>query len=243
MTREEEWLLNEKYQGERSEEFFADSLRLQDGEPLAYVIGHIPFLNARIFLDSRPLIPRSETEFWVEVILQSIPSNATVLDLCAGSGAIGVAVAMAFPMTRVDFAEIDAGHHATIKKNTDVNGIDLSRVRIFGGDLFENITDVYDVILTNPPYIDRTLNRTDASVLSHEPHDALFAEQGGLALIEQIIMKAPEYLSQHGVLVIEHEPEQSDSIRMLSRAHGFTPYTKRDQYNVERYTLLTRSAT
>ncbi len=241
MTRDEEWLLNEKYLGERTEEFFADCERLKNDEPLAYVIGHIPFLDTQIFLDSHPLIPRPETEFWVEDVLKTMTPNAKVLDLCAGSGCIGVAVLKALPDSRVDFVELNASHHPTIIRNLQENDILPFRARIFGGDLFENVTDTYDFILTNPPYIDRTLGRTDESVLRHEPHDALFADNGGLALIERIIMKASEHLTPHGILVIEHEPEQSASIRTLGMTHGFTTITKQDQYGVERYTLLTRS--
>ena len=66
MTSEEQWLLREKYQGEKTEAFFADCDRLLAGEPLAYLIGHIPFLHCLISLDSHPLIPRTETEFWTE---------------------------------------------------------------------------------------------------------------------------------------------------------------------------------
>src|SRR5512138_3415194 len=98
MVREEEWLLKEKWNGEKSEGFFADCQRLRDGEPLAYVIGHTPFLNTIIYLDSKPLIPRVETEFWVEKAIMEIQDfsrgqtlgTVQVLDVCAGSGCIGV---------------------------------------------------------------------------------------------------------------------------------------------------------
>ena len=77
MHRDEEWLLNEKYQGERTDEFFADCERLKSGEPLAYIIGHVPFLDATIHLDSKPLIPRTETEYWVKAVIIDITSKST----------------------------------------------------------------------------------------------------------------------------------------------------------------------
>ena len=104
MTQEQHWLLKEKYHGEKTDGFFADCKRLALGEPLAYLIGWTPFLNTKIWLDSHPLIPRPETEFWVERAITSMRENAQdtlgflaepakVLDLCAGSGCIGVAMA------------------------------------------------------------------------------------------------------------------------------------------------------
>ena len=72
MNPEVDWLLNEKYHGEKTSAFFTDCVRLETGEPLAYVIGHIPFLDCTIYLDSRPLIPRVETEFWVEKLITTI---------------------------------------------------------------------------------------------------------------------------------------------------------------------------
>lgn len=242
MQRDEEWLLNEKYLGERTEEFFADCERLKNGEPLAYVIGHVPFLDTTIWLDSRPLIPRAETEYWVKEILDTMnPSQQTrVLDLCAGSGCIGVAVLKALPQSRVDFVEIDTEHHSTIIQNIRWNDIVPTRARIFGGDLFQNVTDSYDLILSNPPYINKTLNRTETSVIDHEPHTALFAEDGGFALIERIITEAPAHLTETGTLVIEHEPEHVERIQALASQNGFTALSKNDQYGVARYTILSR---
>jgi HemK-like putative methylase len=244
MTQEESWLLRDKYGGEKTEGFFADCRRLLAGEPLAYVIGHVPFLGAIIHLDSHPLIPRSETEYWVEQVLHEMHTRGTrpirVLDLCAGSGCIGVAVLLDIKSASVDFAEIDTRHHPTIMKNLDENHIEKSRARVFGGNLLENISGSYDFILTNPPYIDKELGRVDASVTKHEPHEALFADAGGFACIEQIITEAPHYLTQNGVLYVEHEPEHVQNILSCADKVGQIAETHRDQYGVSRFTRLTR---
>ena len=253
MTRDEMWLLQEKYDGKKTEGFFADCIRLQNGEPLAYIIGHIPFLNTTIFLDSRPLIPRTETEFWAEKIIDTMHTyelraqglslgTLSVLDLCAGSGCIGVAVLSAIPMSRVDFCEIDPRHHPTIKKNIITNNINPSRASIFGGDLFAECTHVYDFILTNPPYIDKELNRVEESVSTFEPESALYGGKNGMEIIERIIIESPKFLATHGTLVIEHEPEQTEPIRLLATSHDFASYSLPDQYNISRYTILTRSS-
>jgi len=244
-SQEEQWLLEEKYQGQKSEGFLADLKRLQDGEPLGYVIGYVPFLNCQIYLDSHPLIPRPETEFWVEKAITEIEEAAKtashtlrVLDLCAGSGAIGIAVAKAIPEIHVHFAEIDKTHLPIIGKNLAANDISCTRYRVFESNLFENVTDKYDFILTNPPYIDPALDRTEPSVKNHEPGLALYGGKAGMEIISKIIEQATNYLNEAGVIYIEHEPEQTAEIAKLAKMNRFESETQLDQYQVERYTRL-----
>lgn len=247
MTQDELWLLKEKYNGKKTEGFFADSVRLAAGEPLAYLLGSIPFLHTIIHLDSRPLIPRTETEFWVEKIIQEMQSNLDrdktsikILDLCAGSGCVGVAVLKDVPFAHVDFAEIDVRHHTTIQKNISENQITPTQTQIFGGSLFEHITEKYDYILTNPPYIDPSRNRATASVQTFEPSIALYGGKEGTELIFKIIAQAPDFLTERGTLVIEHEPEQTESLHSYAKFQGFAYSTLPDQYGTLRYTVLVR---
>lgn len=240
MKKEKEWLLREKYGGEKTEGFFADMERLKAGEPLAYIIGNAPFLESVIYLDSKPLIPRPETEYWVSVAIeemQALPERELrVLDLCAGSGCIGIGVLKALLNARVDFVEKEVKHHPTILKNLEVNMIESTRATVLDGNLFEHVTQTYDFILTNPPYIDKTLKRTDENVIAHEPAEALWGGNGGMEYIEEIINKSPQYLNPGGVLYLEHEPEQAEDIlRMATVQHfevGFFP----DQFGIIRYT-------
>ncbi|MDO8566834.1 MAG: RsmD family RNA methyltransferase [bacterium] len=166
MTPEEKWLLEEKYGGKRTVEYERDTKRLAKGEPLAYVIGWQLFLGLKIYLDSKPLIPRPETEWWTEQLLEEVgsvisgasasdgerheqifsrklcaPRNHTTdfrfLDLCAGSGAIGCAALAQLPNFQVFFGEIDPAHEATILKNIRENNLQESRAHVRIGDLFE----------------------------------------------------------------------------------------------------------
>lgn len=172
-------------------------------EPLAYSLGSVPFIHTKIFLDSRPLIPRTETEYWVDLAIKEIRTKnieaPRILDLCAGSGCIGVAVLKEIPEAFVDFAEIEESHHRTIEKNIRENYVDASRTRIFGGSLFENISEKYDFILSNPPYINPALkDRIEPSVINYEPKKALYGGQNGLEIIEKILRDAPEHLEEGG---------------------------------------------
>jgi len=240
MSSEERWLLEEKYKGEKTEGFFADLEKLNTGTPLAYLIGHIPFLNTTIYLDSHPLIPRAETEYWTKNVLEEIKvcPSPVILDLCAGSGCIGVAVAKEIQDSKVSFVEINAVHHDTILKNIDANSVDRARCRIYGGDLFECVHGKYDFILSNPPYIDKSLDRTQQSVIDHEPQEALYGGADGLEIVQRIIKDSPRYLAPFGKLFIEHEPEQTDAIHQLGTLVGYTVTTHNDQYNIPRYSVL-----
>ena len=240
--KEVAWLLQEKYHGEQTPEFHKDSARLLSGEPLAYLIGHIPFLSATIWLDSRPLIPRVETEYWVEKLISHYRRQSTaprsILDLCAGSGCIGVTLGMAFPDAAITFAEIDNAHHTTITKNCFLNHLSPSRFSIVGGDLFTDIPPVrFSLIVSNPPYVDPEHDRTTASVRHYEPALALYGGQNGLAHLKKIITDAPHFLSLGGELWLEHEPEQSVAVREIGR-EKFTVHTHIDQYGHERFTQL-----
>ncbi len=293
-NQEIKWLLQEKYHGEKSDAFFADGDRLAAGEPLAYIIGHVPFLDCEVYLDSHPLIPRPETEYWTEKAIQQIgnsphvvavgssntlsksstqrhspaasltnkqaadpqqvlardilaadalplqPTHSpiTILDLCAGSGAIGVAIAKAIPHSQVTFGEIDSAHVPTIAKNCHANAITPDRYSIVTSDLFANISGSFDVIVSNPPYIDAAAGTVDTNVVEHEPHLALFGGVAGMELIAKIITTARSYLAPHGQLWIEHEPFQADAIAALAATHGFTATHHHDQYNTARYSVL-----
>lgn len=241
MDKESNWLLADKYNGVETPEFKKDLARIKNGEPLAFVIGWVPFLSTKIWLDSKPLIPRPETEFWVEKTISEIKKRVEVeplltLDLCAGSGCIGVAILKHIPNAIVHFAEIVDDHHQTIRKNIRENNIDVNRTKQIGGNLFEHVTEKYDFILSNPPYINPELsNRVESNVKLHEPELALYGGAGGMEIIERIITEAPKYLNPGGVLYIEHEPEQTEKIKALApQAEIFE-----DQFGVKRYSRIT----
>lgn len=247
MTDEEKWLLSEKYGGEKTAGFFADLDRLHAGEPLAYLIGHVPFLNCRIHLDSWPLIPRPETEFWVDKAIAEIkiklatnPRIIKVLDICAGSGCVGIAVAKSVPEAQVTFAELDAAHLPTIEKNIAENLSSQERFQVVQSDLFGNISGQFDFILSNPPYIDPAIDRAETSVKAHEPHLALYGGQGGMEIIERLIKTVSEHLAQGGQVWIEHEPEQAGAVKKSAEAEGFRAATHVDQYGVPRFSVLVR---
>jgi len=131
-------------------------------------------------------------------------------------------------------------HHMTILKNLAENRIDMRRTHVVGGDLFEKIDGVYDYIFANPPYIDPMLaERVDASVLQHEPPEALWGGEGGMTLIGRIIGEGWGHLASGGCLFIEHEPEQAEAIYDIARHCGYaSALVLKDQYGVSRVSAL-----
>lgn len=215
----------DKYGDDATADLQADIARLHAGEPLAYVIGWIPFLGLRIYLDSHPLIPRPETEWWTEKLITHLKDTFgdapfSLLDLCSGSGAIGLSILNEFPNARVTFGEIDKDHGALIKKNIDANSLDASRALVCASDLFSGLPEgPYDVIATNPPYIPEN-RELDLSVREFEPARALFSGADGLTLIERIAKEAPRHLKSGGELWLECDSEHADEARGLFGEHA-----------------------
>jgi release factor glutamine methyltransferase len=256
MTKEEEWLLREKYAGVAGPGFEADKGRLAAGEPLAYVIGWQPFLGLKIYLDSKPLIPRTETEWWVEECIgevrrrqsqgrarsgplgqvlppssaPSAPTSLRLLDLCAGSGAIGCAVLKHFPTAQVSFGEIDPAHGATIRKNIQMNDLRGLSYEVCIGDLFEPFKGrQFDWILANPPYIPEG-RELPASVAGYEPELALYSGEDGLDLMRRIARELPSHLKKGGQAWVECDSPAAEAAAELFRERGLEARVMHDQY-------------
>ncbi len=233
------FLLRDKYGGKETEAYRQDLKRLAAGEPLAYIIGWIPFLGLRIFLDARPLIPRPETEWWTEKLIQYLQKNLSknplaILDLGAGSGAIGCAILAALPRARVTFVDKEARYAQTIEKNIATNGIARARVTIRTGDLFNPVAqEKFDIVATNPPYI--PLSRTiPLSVEKYEPLEALRAGEDGLALIRRIAQNARAHLRAKGQVWVEVDSAHARHAEKIFRAKGMETELHRDLYGRRR---------
>jgi len=225
--KEVEQLIRDKYHGDRSVDITEDLARLRAGEPLDYVIGWKPFLGLKICLDSKPLIPRPETEWWTELMVADLAerfgdSPFTFLDMCAGSGAIGLAVLKACPQAQVTFSELVPAHAELIRINLMLaeNRLDVSRAEVRVGDLFDPVEERrFDIVAANPPYIPEG-RELDASVADHEPHEALYAGTDGLTLIRKIAAEAPRHIHAGGSLWMECDTDNVHEAAYLLREEG-----------------------
>lgn len=240
-ARDRHWLLQEKYKGIEVPAFFTDLARLQRGEPIAYVIGWIPFLGMHIKLNHRPLIPRPETEFWTDEALKMLehihPHNSVLnfADLYAGSGCIGVAALRRFPKARVTFVDIGQDECIQVSENILANVYHPERASVVRGDATTSLGGPYDAIFANPPYIDANAGTTDTSVHQWEPHRALYAPEKGLSEIRKLLAVAASHLKDDGLLFVEFAKDQEHEILKLSEARDWRIEFKKDQYEVTRW--------
>ena len=249
--KEVDWLLKEKYNGIETPEFLADVERLKKAEPLAYVIGWIPFYGCKIDVSLHPMIPRPETEFWVERAVKELEALGKpalrLADTFSGSGCIGVALAKHLPNATVELSEFDPRLTEQLRINAEKNGV-AERTVCMQADALSGLQGLYDAIFANPPYIDpAAIPEMDASVINYEPHLSLFAGERGLKYVKLIIDTGAQFLSTGGTFYIECDAHQRQWIEELLLEHARlskgTPWKHEfwfDQYDQVRFLILRR---
>lgn len=210
-----------------------------NGEPTAYLIGHRGFWTFDLQVTSAVLIPRPETERLVELALERMPAGATcrVADLGTGSGAIALALASERPHARM--LATDASADALVLARANAARLGLRNVEFARGDWCDALgTALFDVIVSNPPYIadgDAHLSQGD---LRFEPASALSSGADGLDAIRTIMAQAPAHLAADGWLLLEHGWNQAAKVRALLESSGYREVGSfRDAAQHERVTL------
>lgn len=248
LQKEIQWLLEEKHQGKLTKAAKEDIARLKTGEHVDYVIGFVEFAGCRIDLSQKPLIPRPETEYWVEQAIQEVQKfnnckkkvPVACLDMFAGSGCVGVAALRHIPGAKLDFAEKEKKFLRQIRLNLKKNGIPLRRARILQSDVFSSVKGTYDYIFANPPYIAESRKQSvQSSVLRQEPHGALFAGKDGLRYIARFLKEAKNHLKPDGKIYLEFDSPQKREVEQLLKKFGYSTWQfRKDQYNKWRFAVV-----
>ena len=204
--------------------------RREQGEPLAYILKSKGFWSLDLFVDENVLVPRPETEIIIEKILESFDtSEKTVLDLGTGSGAIGLSLSKERKDWRVFCSDISFDAIKVARKNKYKNEVDAIFIN---SDWLEAYADnTFDIIVSNPPYIDPDDPRIHSDGLKYEPIHALISDQKGLKDIETIICQSKEVLVNKGSLFIEHGHDQSGEGELLLEKYNFSDIRKFQDLN------------
>lgn len=183
-----------------------------NNKPVQYIVGTTEFYGLELFVNENVLIPRFETEELVEntlkIINEKFNSNVKILDLCCGSGAIGLAIKNKLPNAVVTMSDISKKALEVASKNKE--NLNLN-VEIIESDLFENINESYDVIISNPPYI-ATNEEIESLVKDNEPHLALYGGEKGLDYYERILENISGYLNNKFLIALEIGQNQKEDI-------------------------------
>ena len=204
--------------------------RREQGEPLAYILKSKGFWSLDLFVDENVLVPRPETEIIIEKILESFDtSEKTVLDLGTGSGAIGLSLSKERKDWGVFCSDISFDAIKVARKNKYKNEVDAIFIN---SDWLEAYADnTFDIIVSNPPYIDPDDPRIHSDGLKYEPIHALISNQKGLKDIETIIYQSKEILVNKGSLFIEHGHDQSGEVELLLEKYNFSDIRKFQDLN------------
>jgi len=212
LTREERALILDRMQR-----------RIDDRVPLAYLLGEAWFMGLPFHVDERVLVPRSPFGELIQGGLQPWLGNKPVgriLDLCTGSGCIGIAAASVFEDAEVDLADISTDALDVAAVNIDYHEVG-DRVSTVRSDVFDGLEGRYDVILSNPPYVDADDIADMPAEYGHEPELGLAAGGDGLDIAHRILARAADYLNPGGLLIVE----VGNSWVALQEAYPDMPFT------------------
>ena len=196
-------------------------LRRLQRQPIAYLLGTKEFYGREFIVSKDVLVPRPETEALIE-LAKTHNFSGRILDVGTGSGALGLTLALELANTSITVSDRSSDALEVAKKNA--KNLRIKQIKFVESDLLEHWleqpeAETFDAIVANLPYVDKDWERSPET--KHEPAMALFAADGGLELIKQLIDQTPSVLTTSGYLLLEADPEQHEAIIAYARAFSF----------------------
>lgn len=234
MKKNKEYLIinsNEEVEPEIEQEYYKKIEEIIKGMPIQYITGHQEFMKLDFFVNKNVLIPQPDTEILVEEILSlcNEDKNYKILDLCTGSGIIGISIAKYLKKCEVTLSDISKLALEVAQQNSKYNKIN-NKLRIIQSDMFKKIEGKFDVIASNPPYIETNVINILPKDVQNEPKIALDGGKDGLNFYRDIAQNAYKFLNTNGYLCLEIGYQQKNEIvNILERTKKYENiYYKKD---------------
>ena len=235
MTRSA-FFLKQSEDAEEWQERYEEVLRQRmTRKPLEHITHETEFMGLPFYVDENVLIPRQDTECLVEEILPLV-KGMDVLDLCTGSGCIGISLAVLGGCRSVTLADLSEEALAVAEKNAQMNHVVVTLVQ---SDLFRKVEGTFGIIVSNPPYIPTAeVEKLMPEVRDHEPHMALDGDADGLLFYRRIIRESSQYLRSGGWLCFEIGFDQGKAVSTLMKEAGYARVTiKKDLAGLDRIAM------
>ena len=237
--------LSEQISKEIEDKYFSlIEKHIKEDVPLSHLVGFEYFYDRKYKVTKDVLSPRMETEELmykvIEYVKASNKNKFKILDLCTGSGIIAITLKKELEQVSVDVIASDISEEAIEVAKENAQSHDAT-IKFVKSDIFNNIDDKFDIIVSNPPYIDRKDEVTmKDNVLKYDPHLALFAEEEGMYFYRKIIEQANDYLNENGVMFFEIGYDQKDKILKLADINGYYAEVYKDINGRDRMAFLVR---
>lgn len=214
------------------EQYIRNIKRLIAREPLQYITGKQEFMKLNFLVTKDVLIPRPDTEILVEEVIEKAKNiqNPVILDLCTGSGAIAITIAKYIKNSKIYAVDISAKALEIAKKNAELNGV-KNNIEFIQSDLFTKIKNQkFDIIVSNPPYIETKVIKTLSKEVQNEPKIALDGGEDGLDFYREISENAYKYLNRQGYLCLEIGYNQKYTVQKIleEQKRYINTYCKKD---------------
>lgn len=237
--------LSEQLSKEIEEKYFSlIEKHIREDVPLSHLVGFEYFYDRKFKVTKDVLSPRMETEELIYKVVEYVKAtkknNLKILDLCTGSGIIAITFKKELDQFSIDVVASDISEEA-IKVAEENAQFHDATIKFIQSDIFDNIDDKFDIIVSNPPYIDRKDEDTmQDNVLKYDPYLALFAEEEGMYFYRNIIEKASSYLNDNGVIFFEIGYDQKDKIIKLADMNNYHAEVYKDINGRDRMAFLER---